>query len=436
MAIETKDTDGNGWQSAAKFIHLKYHLSQFPEIQVEIFNGDLMKMYRSEILPNDGPLIENPEQAKGIVTEEVQAVLLRSWTSIAFHLRTSANSPSISTPTIIIFCRARTSYDFTRLYHTLVQKTMHLSSPIAFEILPGSIVLGFRLDGQFVDVSCYEEKHQQGASIGIMGGYDAGTLGGHVWLNQKGQAPISCFLTCSHVIRSNNPDVREEQDKNGMRLGQQDDLTAYTAVEYPSSKDYTETRELLEKDPRMAAELAHVNKLISNSIKGRVIAASGRRMTSDKRRLDWALVRNTPEITSTIRPLPRNLLSLKFRPGYNFTEDSSIRQFGTIKLGDWLAKKGRTSGWTIGEVNHMRRVWAWPEAGKICEEIEVFGLEGGFAYPGDSGSLVHNKAGELVGMLFAQDSPAHDYDIGMVSDMKDIQDDIKRMTHGFITLDP
>ena len=288
-----------------------------------------------------------------------------------------------------------------------------------------------------MDVHSYGTIPHQGGSIGIIRGSGAGTLGGHLFLNVPGQSPISCFLTCYHVIRSNNDTVRKEQDKNGLRLGQQTHLSAYTAVEYPANLDSKATRAEMEKDPRKDLELNHVKNLINNSVKGHVIAASGLRVNANNRRLDWALVRNSADHFSRIRPVPRKSLPLFERPdGCFLNEDSSIRTFERIKKGDWVAKKGRTTNWTVGEVNRMRRVWDWPETGRITQEVEVFPGGEDFARPGDSGSVVHNKAGELVGMLFGKDSPSNNHNMGIASLITDIQEDIRIMTGGgFISLE-
>ena len=438
LTIKTKDTDPTRWQNAARFIYFRYNLKAILNIQVEIFNSDLMKRYRSDILPDDEFLLEELERAKRIVVAEVQATLPHAWTSIAFHLRTPVNNTSLSRPTAMIFCQEETISDFTHLVQTLVRKTISMSSSLGFEILPGVISPNILDEGQFIDVTFYNEEPQHGSSIGVADRLEAGTLGGHVRLNLPNKPPIPCFLTSYHVIRSANPQVQEEQDENGIRLGQQDDLTAYAAVNYPAHMDSKGTRESMDGDSPTAAELAHVDKLIRNSVKGRVIAASDRRTTPDnRRRLDWALIRNTSGALNKVRPIPRNEVHVVDRAGYHQNEDSSLQQLTRAGLGDWLAKKGRTSNWTTGHVNNMRRTWLWPEVGKITGEIEVFGLRGGFAQPGDARALVHNKAGELVGMLFAKDSPSNDHrDIGMVSQILDMQDDIKRMTGGFIILAP
>ena len=61
LSIETKDTDSKNWQSAVRFIYRKYNFIEVPDVQIEIFNGDLMHRYRSEVLPDNITLLADLE---------------------------------------------------------------------------------------------------------------------------------------------------------------------------------------------------------------------------------------------------------------------------------------------------------------------------------------------------------------------------------------
>jgi hypothetical protein len=170
---------------------------------------------------------------------------------------------------------------------------------------------------------------------------------------------------------------------------------------------------------------------------GRVLLASGLRTNEANRRMDWALI-ETPN-TFAVNKLPpaKAFPSAEEQPWpqkYRIGSDSKLRHLGRITLGEWVAKKGRTTNYTSGTVNRMRRGVHWDaHSGLISEEVEVFGLTKNFAGPGDAGSFVTNVRGELVGLLIGRD--AYPLDCGIVTPIEDIQQDIERTAGGFLSLE-
>ena len=167
--------------------------------------------------------------------------------------------------------------------------------------------------------------------------------------------------------------------------------------------------------------------------------ASGLRINEARRRMDWALV-ESPDTFTTNKPPPADSFpsaaQQHYPQKYRASVDSKVRQFGRMALGDWVAKRGRSSNDTSGIVNRMRRLVHWDNHHDlISEEVEVFGLMRDFADHGDSGAFVTNVRGELVGLLIGRDSNASDFDIGFVTPIEDIQQDIKELSGGFLSLE-
>jgi hypothetical protein len=92
---------------------------------------------------------------------------------------------------------------------------------------------------------------------------------------------------------------------------------------------------------------------------GKVILASGRRMTGQQR-LDRAALIETPRTFTANKPTPSHAiygsaaLNLPFDVDY-FPNDSKVRDVATFKSHNIVFKTGRTSRYTLGIVNGMRR---------------------------------------------------------------------------------
>lgn len=104
--------------------------------------------------------------------------------------------------------------------------------------------------------------------------------------------------------------------------------------------------------------------------------------------------------------------------------------------GDWVTKVGRTTRLTSGHINRMRRKVYWKEHDKTTFEMEIMSSEGHFAQAGDSGSMVLNARGELVGLVFATDKYAREFDTTFMTPIDLIQEDVERLTGGgYLSLD-
>ena len=441
LGISIEDTIFTKWKAIARAIYTQgteFGLNS-SNFQVEFFNYNQMLHNRSSPIPKIPSLLSDLEAVQGLVVSELQQKLPLRWTSVAFHMRRGHTQDSTaSKPSILIFCKPFTAYDFEGLLRDVMKIATAIKSRVEVEILPGEISLCPALYNAPRNLNLSAVQPYQGASIGVPGDdLRAGTLGGYVRLNLPKMAPMAAFLTCYHVIRSADKATAELEDREGVKIGQPHASLDHGIVNYPATFDSNAARARYDKDPGFKNQLAQVNDLIKNSAKGKVIAASGLRVSQQNHKLDWALVQDVANYSSKLKPIPESLVQPDDLPsGYNLNQDSIIRNVGFLELDDWVAKLGRTSGWTTGTVNNMKRTWIWPEGGRVTEEIEVMGLSQDFAEPGDSGSLVHNKDGALVGLLFAKDTYANDFDSGIVSRIQDVMDDIKRMTGGgFISLE-
>ena len=125
---------------------------------------------------------------------------------------------------------------------------------------------------------------------------------------------------------------------------------------------------------------------------------------------------------------------------YESDASSPIHSFGNMALQDWVIKKGRTSGVTTGQVNRSTRTIKWDGYNNnrtTTEEWEkLLGLSGDFARPGDSGAFVVNERYELVGMLLGRDAHATRFNVGLVTAIGDIEEDLNAICGARFVLPP
>lgn len=97
-----------------------------------------------------------------------------------------------------------------------------------------------------------------------------------------------------------------------------------------------------------------------------------------------------------------------------------------MSLGDDLVLYGKNSGSVHGQFNAIKSSIVWPEHQGVTTEYVVVGRKGqAFALPGDSGGIVVNQTGALVGLLIAG---AECRGTGYVTPIQVIWDDIKMRT--------
>lgn len=147
-----------------------------------------------------------------------------------------------------------------------------------------------------------------------------------------------------------------------------------------------------------------------NAMMGRVVIASGLRSNSSRRRMDWAFF----SAAATFQPnrVPPYKILFQAPPLFPRDENFVVTKFGKLAKDDWVAKVGRGSMLTTGQVNLMERYVNWTEHGIESWEVEVIGSIGPFAVPGDSGSMVFNGKGELVGLLIGTEATVNTRDSG------------------------
>jgi hypothetical protein len=446
LVVDTTDTNTSSWAAAASAI-----LALFPanramtmaSIQVEIRNSKLMYCDVSKVLPDDQGLIGALSSIREQVLDIVSASFGGAWSSIAYHMRVDRrdNFKAVGKPTIIVLCRPGSQCVFERGEGRLMQLLNTVPILIHLEVLAGEVILA---DGEALFLDDIPRKPRNGSSISIQGrAGDAGTLGGWLTLNRPQQKQsFKCALTCYRVVKDVKESITEYTDDNGVHPT---DPRGHVVVEYPAAYDANYTmkslRESMQNNPseHKKSEHATLSWLMANPSIGKVLLASGYAVTKENSRLDWALI-ETPGTFSPNRPPARSELTNLAPPPpppfeYTLNADSKVRNFGQIRVGDWLAKRGRTSGVTSGKVNKMDREVKW-ESGQVTQEIEVFPNLGDFVLPGDSGSMVLNRHGELVGLLFGREAVCGDHDIGFVTPIEAIQKHVKELSGGgYLSLD-
>ncbi|DAA74440.1 TPA_exp: Uncharacterized protein A8136_3407 [Trichophyton benhamiae CBS 112371] len=447
ILIETNDENTVNWQAASRYVLSIFNQALPPQFagqtQVEIQNKHRMYSDVSRVLPNDPLLLHDMRSIRPDVSKIVHTRMV-GMSSIAYHLRAPLGSTLDETlwkPTIVVFCYPGTSCDFKTAEAEILQVLEKVTSRIYVEFLPGQVHLS-QPNELPIYLSGLSENPQNGSSIGVKGNSkEAGSLGGWLLLNmpQEKQA-IPCVLTCYHDVRSTDNATSIYTDMNGVVRG---DPRGQVEVEYPAAYDSHHTMRRLERIYKDSpgdisndqTYQALLSRLQSPSI-GNVIFASGHRRTAKDTRLDWALV-SSPKTFTANKPTPGDAIQPPFELPYNeaYTQnaDSKVKQLAQLRLGGWVTKRGRSTGYTTGEVNHMHREVQWP-SGETTFEIEILSYTANFAAPGDSGSFVTNVRGELVGMVSAIDHRAGQFNVTFVTPIDVIQDDVKRMTGGFLSL--
>ncbi len=450
LVVQTTDIQTSSWTSAASAIKGLFLANGANNIvagiQVEIHNPREMYYDFSQLLPDDAILLEALSQIREGVSKAASKHLGRAWSSIAYHMRVrhDAAVDTAKKPTVIVFCYPGATGNFESAEEEINQILNTTPIKIHVEILLGQITLADVVDERPVHLTNIPAKPYNGASIGIEGNKDAaGTLGGWVILNlPKQKKQIPCALTCYHVIRASDKSIAEHTDKNGIRS---DDPRGQVIVEYPAAYDARYTLKNLDTSLQEYPDDADLSKdrttllsLMSNPGIGRVILSSGH-LVEENHRLDWALI-ESPRTFSPNKPAPKSALiqtAFELPPTllYRLNSDSKVRSFGQVKLGDWVIKRGRTTYYTSGQINKMYREVQWPSGYKTME-IEIKSEAGEFASPGDSGAIVTNTQGELVGLLFAKDSYPSQFSFGIMTPITFIQQHVREVTGGgFLSLD-
>jgi hypothetical protein len=450
FVVDTNDTNTSSWALAANAILALFAANGARNVvahmQVEIRNPTEMYYDVSRLLPANQALLQALSQIREQILDTVSASLGGAWFSIAYHMRVDRrnvlNAPR--KPSVLVFCRPRSTCRFEVAEDRLMQILDKVPFQVHLEILSGDIILAEGLtDGNPMLLEGITQKPLNGASISFQGKTDdAGALGGWVTLNlPKQKKSVKCGLTCYHVIRSGDKNITDYTDDNGISTK---DPRGQVIVEYPAAYDANHTMKALNNFLQNNQSKVHesdraiLTSLMANPGIGQVILSSGYGLRENSR-LDWALI-ESPDTFSANKPPPLSAFigSIFTRPSspvlYSQNADSKVRNFGQVKLGEWVAKRGRTS-LTSGMINNMKRDVQWV-SGRMTTEVEILSEDGPFVQPGDSGSFVTNVHGELLGLIFAKDVMAGNHDIGLMTPMAAIQKHVREMTDGgFLSLD-
>ncbi|KAK2849621.1 hypothetical protein FQN49_005576 [Arthroderma sp. PD_2] len=445
ISIESDDSDTTSWKDASKEV-LSVFMRMLPldfkgQTQVEIRNKYRMYNDVSRVLPNDPFLVQSLQRLKGEVSKTVHEYMSGSCSSIAYHTRVphGASRDTLGKTTIIVFCYPGTSCNFKEAEDRILAILEQVPATIHLEFLPGQISFP-RGGGHPKFLQNVTETPLNGASISIQGNNkDAGSLGGWVWLNiPHRNIRTRCAITCYHVVRPMDDATSTHTDRNGVIPN---DPRGHVTVEYPAAcdvaytmKDLSELYKNYPNEPAVTTQYNILSARMANPGIGKVILASGRRRRGNSK-VNWALIESPTTFTAN-KPPPRSAFdrfSLPHGSAYFVNSDTKVRAFGQAKFGDWVAKFGRTSKTTSGEVNKLDREVIWP-TGSNSYEMEIISYDGYFSEPGDTGSAVTNSKGEFVGLLFARDSHPAQY-VSYMTPISLIQDDVNEMTDGgFLSL--
>lgn len=189
---------------------------------------------------------------------------------------------------------------------------------------------------------------------------------------------------------------------------------------------------------------------------GSVYCASGfTRRTANKGVLDWALVlpfgvarignNRLPSLESWVEKYPTEVHQYPVPE----TSENSLRQppqagLRGFKHGQKAYKVGASTGLTIGEFNRLKSGVTLADRKHVTRKSDEFAFlasaeteEGDdrFSAVGDSGSVVWNKQGQAVGLLFSGQKPQQTErgTITYVTPIEDVFEDIKAFSKGAIT---
>ena len=318
--------------------------------------------------------------------------------------------------------------------------------PLHFEFLSGEIDLCVQEPPQRPQIprTPFSFNPRNGDSIGRRGDdLGAGTLGGWVMLKYSNNKRVKCAMTCFHVVAG--PTI-PDPPVLGTKAIDATTSSSKIEMEFPASYDRKHAIQLykghlqsgLNPQDRVIyqKELDRLEQREKSPVIGTVILSSGVRPNEANRWMDWALIETPSTYNINVPPSAASFIPADSRwtnngaveTLYRTDATSRIRAMGNIEVGDWVVKRGRTSFDTSGEVNKLWRSIKWEGYNNfITEEIEVEGLNGDFARPGDSGAFVTNANHELVGMVIGRDANVSKYDFGIITGIRDIEQDVKAL---------
>ena len=432
--VETSNEDPRAFKAAAMEIFRLFQEAgkQADTIEVEICNSTLTAALNHSFPVLDDQIVNAIDNAKYTILKVVKKFCSTAWTSIAFHMRGKKQPDSTCYPTVLVKCGYGSQCDFCGLELALL--AILASTGWRLEILPGVLEMATGINRPLYIASDFPESPPNGSSIGLKGNKDqAGTLGCWLRLHLPNGQTLPVILTCSHVLFSKETPAQAKISRDGMRL---DEFLGKFEATYPAVYDLDWNIKRLDNainsrtlDSSEIQLYRQLHRLRHTSV-GTVIAASGIRKNADDRRVDWALIRSSE---SNMRNHVPSKYEVK-QEHYQIPDGTKVRSHAEVSMGDWVVKQGRTTGTTTGRVSKMRRFVPWPEHGIHSSEIEIFGETEDFALSADSGSMVTDINGALVGILFGNETRVLNFNVGFITPFKDLVDDVKHYTTGTLSL--
>jgi hypothetical protein len=453
LIILTRDENTGYWEQAATVIQGVIENAAGPaglKIGVEIRNQEKMYFDASSIIRPDTAIHRALMQVQPIVSAQVEKSCPGYWKTIEYHMRGPRLRASDRKPTVIITVKPGTRHLWQTVESQIEEaiKSVNLDLEINLEIMPGLFLPSASLS-EDEGPRAYRDLPEiavNGSSIGPRGdGLTAGSLGVWLYFQPYGETEKKkCFLTCHHVIPSGDPAHRSSNDVQGIGLDGRK-VEHRIKVDYPAAYDTAKTRSMWM--PKIANDDKHsavgrntiqtINRYASAGGIGGVEYSSGFRKNNKNTRLDWALVvLNSSASFSQNKPppetafLPEALFDKTFE--YVVEPNEIVSNYAPLVTGDWVAKTGRTTTVTAGEVSSIKtEVW-WENGMKSMESVVLTAIGGHqFAKGGDSGAMVINLKKEWVGIVIGSDAY---FETGYVTPVQDLMDDIKEKTGGIISL--
>lgn len=324
-------------------------------------------------------------------------------------------------------------------------------------------------DGQRGEKGGYAQRPSGGVGIGVSGlDGSGGTLGGYVLLSAgAGKNPVTCALTCHHVLRPTRQCARKADeaapayDAELDRLGHHHaavpfnglDGNSELSVDQPSVQDHLRTLETFTETltfyQKLVADLQERmdNGMGSDKVEralqktrekegflekardelsgfkrgfGHVLATSGYATAPEGCLLDWVLVAvSDRRVGKNVIPSPPGGFRMIVLPG------DVVWQVGQLVLYEDLMMLGNVSGATCGRYNHIKSNVFWNDQTHPTAEHVICGRLSTFGQCGDSGAFVLDHFGRLVGMLVAGQSKEG---WGYVTPIEAVFADIERKT--------
>ncbi len=465
IVVFISDDPTYSWSAAAQDCTATFAAMGLPWVQIEILHLGKSYLAYKYPFPKEHRLLQDwswDTVGKAILAA-VEYHLSGLWWSVGVYYY--GKTAELSNPTLLITVDRDATADWSTTCLALerILDEHHIgpgTGCLEVEFTPGSIPLAAEKHLSLGDIPLHPSA---GASIGVQNEKGSmGTMGGYVVL-QKGEERIYCGLTTHHIVRPSEEVLAARFDRDGIKIGEADQSTAML-MSYPCHDDsrltVEEAESTLDIVQRTLGEAqSQINDgldsrenqhriIISNSQINRiqpllascrilnqqprlerVIASSGKRQLQDKSLMDWALIRMADQ---TITPnFGFSLLDFRY-----MGPTVPIIAIGELTFEETYAKKGRSSGVTVGHVNAFKQAICWSKLPGmpfgIIHQWEVFSSsrdqtsnrDRNFAESGDSGSFIMDKQGRVAGLLFAAWAGDTGFS-GLVTPIKDVFKDIE-----------